>query len=180
VAAETNESGFVIDGVVYEVPGLDTLTMDEAQVLYDYSGLGLEDFAQSADETEEETKARERLFRNPGLMRALMHIAYQRKHTKLPSSQIRRLVGAANVLDALQGLTTAEPEADEIPLASTSEPNKPSSSGSLENDSSTPPSNETGGNGSPNGSDVQAGLPRATTTTRSATSSISARESSAA
>ena len=78
MVAETNESGFVIDGVVYEVPGLDTLTMDEAQVLYDYSGLGLEDFAQSADETEEETKARERLFRNPGLMRALMHIAYKR------------------------------------------------------------------------------------------------------
>ena len=48
MAAET-ESGFVIDGVVYEVPGLDTLTMDEAQVLYDYSGLGLEDFAQSAE-----------------------------------------------------------------------------------------------------------------------------------
>jgi hypothetical protein len=179
VAAET-ESGFVIDGVVYEVPGLDTLTMDEAQVLYDYSGLGLEDFAQSADETEEEAKARERLFRNPGLMRALMHIAYKRKHTKLPASQIRTLVGAANVLDALQGLTTSEPEEDEIPLGLTSEPNAPSSSGSLENDSSTPPSSVTGGNGSPNGSDVQAGLPRATTTTRSATSSTSARESSAA
>jgi hypothetical protein len=178
VAAET-ESGFVIDGVVYEVPGLDTLTMDEAQVLYDYSGLGLEDFAQSDNETEEETKARERLFRNPGLMRALMHIAYQRKHSKLPASQIRRLVGAANVLDALQGLVADAPE-DEIPLASTSEPNKPSSSGSLENDSSTPPSSVTGGNGSPNGSDVQAGLPRATTATRSATSSTSARESSAA
>ena len=179
MAAETKESGFVIDGVVYEVPGLDTLTMDEAQVLYDYSGLGLEDFAQSDNETEEETRARERLFRNPGLMRALMHIAYQRKHTKLPASQIRRLVGAANVLDALQGLVTEAPE-DEIPLGSTSEPSKPSSSGSLGNDSSTPPSSVTGGNGSPNGSDVQAGLPRATTTTRSATSSTSARESSAA
>ena len=179
MAAET-ESGFLIDGVVYEVPGLDTLTMDEAQVLYDYSGLGLEDFAQSPDETEEEAKARERLFRNPGLMRSLMHIAYQRKHKKLPASQIRSLVGAANVLDALQGLTTSEPEGEDVPLASTSEPSESSSNGSLENENSTPPSNENGGTVSTIGSDEPALIRVPTTAPRLVTSSHLPPENSAA
>lgn len=155
--------------------------MDELQVLYDYSSLGLEDFAQSPDETEEEAKERDRRFRNPGLYRALMHIAYQRKHPRIPASQVKKLVGSANVLGSLASLfVPVEEAADEIPLASTSEPAPSSPSGSLDNENLTPDSSANGGKDSTNGSDEQAVIPTPIGTTRSATSSTVSRGTSAA
>lgn len=161
VAAET---GFQIDGVIYEVPAIDTLTMDEAQVLYDYSGLRIEDFVERENETADDREQRERKFENPGFMRALMHIAYQRVHTDLRNDKVRALIGSANILQALGTLSSGE-ESEELPPASTTEPEPSSPNGSVD-------SNETSGSDSTTDSAKQDDSQEATGTGRSATLSL--------
>lgn len=117
--AET-ESGFMIDGRLYPVPDMGTFTMDEAQILYDYSNLGLEDFAAPEDETEEETERRERRLHNPGFLRALMHIAYARGNPEARPAKIKALIGNANVISAFEHLGAGEEEDDAVPPAMTS------------------------------------------------------------
>jgi hypothetical protein len=76
VAAET---GFTIDGEIYESPGLgDSLDMDEYQILYDYSKITIDDIVAAPDETDDEKDARLAKYDNPGFIRAMMHIAYRR------------------------------------------------------------------------------------------------------
>jgi hypothetical protein len=172
VAAET---GFNIDGTVYEVPMIDSLTTDEAQVLYDYSRLTLDDFVPPKDETAEEKHDREEILRNPGFLRALMHIAYQRAHPEIRAAKVRALVGAANFVSALETMGNPEPDEeggdDDVPPASTSEQPEPSPTSSLENTPSPPPTIATPGNGSANGSDAREDQPATTTASRSDTSS---------
>ena len=67
MAAETNESGFLIDDKLYPVPSVFSLTNDEAQILWDYSGLTIQDFL--------DEDADERQFDHPGVMTTLMHVA---------------------------------------------------------------------------------------------------------
>jgi hypothetical protein len=171
VAAET---GFNIDGTVYEVPMIDSLTTDEAQVLYDYSRLTLDDFVPPKDETAEEKHDREEILRNPGFLRALMHIAYQRAHPEIRAAKVRALVGAANFVSALETMGNPDEDEDgdgEVPPASTSEQPASSESSSLENTPSPPPTIATPGSGSANGSDAREDLPATTTASRSDTSS---------
>lgn len=157
------ETGFTIDGELYELPSIDTFTMDEAQVLYDYCGLTLEDFVEQQDETPEESEARERRFKNPGLLRSLMHIAYQRKHQKQNPSRVKALIGQANIITALEHLNE-DVEEDAVPLASTTEP-KPSS------ERSSAGRSESSGSGSTDASDAPGSVPASTGTSRSDTSS---------
>ena len=130
------ETGFMIDGTLYEVPDLGSFTMDEIQVLYDYSSLTLEDFIEGENETADEAEARELKLRNPGFMRALMHVAYQRGNNKLPTGRVKQIIGSANVITALETLGELEVE-DDVPLGLTSEPNGSSLKSSLENDSTS-------------------------------------------
>lgn len=119
MAAES-ETGFMIDGRLYPVPDLGTFTMDEAQILFDYSSLGLEDFATpKEDATEEELEARRRRLRNPGFYRALMHIAYARGNPKEKPATIRAMIGAANVMASFEFVNDGEEE-DALPPAETS------------------------------------------------------------
>ena len=180
MAAET-ESGFLIDGVLYEVPTLDTFDLDDAQVLYDYTGLAVEDFLVQP-ESEDETREMAQRFKNPGLIRALVHIAYQRKHPKMPAAQVRKIIGKVNQFEALMAFVGQNPEEapNESPLASTSEPAGSSQSGPLDNESSTPPTNGSGGSDSENVSDLPAAVLARTTASRSATSSTLDRGISAA
>ena len=180
MAAET-ESGFLIDGVLYEVPTLDTFDLDDAQVLYDYTGLAVEDFLVQP-ESEDETREMAQRFKNPGLIRALVHIAYQRNHPKMPAAQVRKIIGKVNQFEALMAFVGQNPEEapDESPLASTSEPAGSSQSGPLDNENSTPPTNGNGGNGSTTSSGLPAGIRGPIGTTGSGTSSISGREISTA
>ena len=53
MAAETETLKFKIGDQEYEIPLLDDFTMDEWQILYDYSGLVLEDFSPEIDCAEE-------------------------------------------------------------------------------------------------------------------------------
>lgn len=103
------ETGFTINDQVYEVPAIDSFNMDEAQVLYDYSGLVIEDFTDAEDEAVAER------FRNPGLIRALMHIAYQRKFPAMSPAKVRSLIGKANMIMALSSLPTEQQEDDARP-----------------------------------------------------------------
>jgi hypothetical protein len=163
VAAET---GFMIDGTLYEVPGLDTLTMDEAQVLYDYSGLTLEDFIPEdparPDEQSDDLRAK---LKNPGFLRALMHIAYQRGNPSLSGVKVKTLIGSASMIGAVEHLQESG-EDDALPPASTTEPDGSSPRSSVVSSVSS-------GGGSSDGSDVPAVPPEATTTMRSDTSSTS-------
>lgn len=152
------ETGFNIDGTLYELPTLDSFTMDEAQIMYDYSGLSLEDFAEPEEETAEQAAERVRRFRNPGFLRALMHIAYRRQHPKLADGEIRQLVGSANLIDALKDLAD-DGETDAGPPALTSAPGGSSPSGSDVSSGSS-------GGGSTSDSAPLAALLTATTTTR--------------
>lgn len=132
MAAETNESGFAIGGRTYPVPDMGTFTMDEAQTLWDYSGLGLEDFSVPEDEGEEEREVRLRRYRNPGFLRALMHIAYQRGNPEVRPSRVKALISNANVIAAFEGLLGPEEEDDPNPPAMTSAPEQSLPSGSAD------------------------------------------------
>lgn len=164
MAAETT-TGFEIDGKHYPVPPIDTFNMDEAQVLYDYSNLVLEDFVKPQDETPEETREREQLFRNPGLIRALMHVAYQRGNPKIPAGRVKALIGSVTIISAYESLAASAPEDGEAdPPASTTELAKPSPSDSVTSSGSS-------GDASTTDSDEPAALPEATGTTKSDTPS---------
>lgn len=167
------ETGFLIDEKLYDVPGLETFTMDEAQLLYDYSGLGLEDFmAPDEDETDDERRRREKALRNPGLLRALMHVAFQRGNPTMKPVRVRELIGKVNLVAAMEALGAGEEDDDASPPASTSEPEQSSPS-------EWPASSESSGGGSTNGSDPPDAQPTPTGTSRSDTPSTLAPTGSA-
>jgi hypothetical protein len=172
VAAET---GFMIDGTVYEVPTLDSLTMGERRVMFELSGITQEDFVREADESEDEHDARlAKLMRHPGFMESLMHVAYQRGNPTVKPGKVKMVVEGTNYLEAVSGMTGDDDEEEEaVPLALTSEPDRSSEKSSLENESSTKDSSETSGNGSESASDEQGSAPIPIGITRSDTSSIS-------
>jgi hypothetical protein len=165
VAAET---GFSIDGTIYPVPDLGTFNMDEAQVMFDYSGLSMEDFVVPEDETEDEQTARERRLRNPGFLRALMHIAYQRANPTVRPNRVKSLIGNATVIDALGSLVVDdEPEDVDVPLLDVTPQPSESSKNAWDD------SNANSGGGS-NGDSDEPDVPREPTgTTKSPTSPTS-------
>jgi hypothetical protein len=171
VDAETT-TGFSIDGKVYELPGFDTLSQDETELMYLRCGLLPEDFVPEEGETEEEHDARlAKLMRHPGFMRALMEIAYQRGNPTVKAAAVATLIGQTNRQEAMSTLVGDEPEEPEVPLASTSEPSEASARSSLSSESSTRPHSETSGDGSMNGSAQTDDQPEPTGTTKSDTSS---------
>ena len=155
MAAE-NGSGFLIDDKLYEVPSVFMLTNDEAQILYDYTGLSIDDFLAGDDVPDEEKAELQRKFKSPALLRALQEIAYQRGNPDVRPAQVKALIGAATQLSVLSGLVAdTEDEEDEqsLPPASTSEPAGSSPRSSLANEKSKKRSTAKPGNGSRNGSD---------------------------
>ena len=154
---------FVIDGREYEIPGLETFDMDEAMILYDYSGLTLEDFA--ADDDVEDEEERNRKLRHPGLLKTLLHVSYQRGNPSVGKAKVSRTVGAMNLVDALKKLAEDEQVPPTEPQSSG--PPTPSSSRSL--NGSEPSS---GADSTPS-SDVPDGTPEATGTTGSDISATS-------
>lgn len=140
--ATANEVGFEINGERYEVPTLDTITLDEERVLYLYADTVLQDFAPAhPDESNDVKRAlqvrQEQRVRNPDFKRALVHIAYRRRHPEVSDAEINQAIGTANALEVdialLRGdgsppaMSSQKPPDDK---RSTSEPSPPSSSGS--------------------------------------------------
>lgn len=173
------ETGFIIDGDRHEVPSLDTLTLDEAQVLYDYCGLTIEDFVPLLAETDEDRDELEAELanlaertKNPGFLRALMHIAYQRANPRLSAKRVKEMIGAADLVENRMALLDIPEEDDAVvPPASTSEPEKSSSKNSLENENAPTEQTESSGNLSEKSSDAPEDPDGFTVTGASTTSS---------
>lgn len=175
------ETGLLIDGQVYELPTVDSLTLDEAELMYDRCGLTQEDFVKELDETDEEHERRvAKLIRPPAYSAFLMQVAYQRGNPDAPPERVKKVLGSTNRLAAFSTLTLTVEEAGEVPLDTTSDPDRSSPSGSLERERSTKESPETSGGGSENVSVSPAGEVVNIGTTRSATSSTSVPSTSAA
>jgi hypothetical protein len=138
VAAENQPLRFKIEDVEYEVPILDDLDLDEWQILYDYTGLILEDFAPQEDEETE--KDRQRRTSQPGFTRAMLHIGYRRTHPELKPDAIKKVTGEAKLLHVLEAFGEAPDEEDETPLASTIEPEKSSPQSSVDSNETEPAS----------------------------------------
>jgi len=139
VAAETQLLKFKIDDHEYEMPMLDDLDMDEWQILYDYTGLILDDFAPKEDADEE--RDRERRTSQPGFTRAMLHIGYRRAHPDLKPDAIKQVTGEAKLLHVLEALGESAPEEDETPLALTTEPEPSSPKRPVDsNETTSPPS----------------------------------------
>lgn len=121
-------AGFLIDGKEYPIPGVDSFDMDEAQLLWDYSGLTLEDFA-AADPDDPDGEAveaeRQRKLRHPGLMRTLLHVAYQRGNPNVKPPVVKRMVGQVTLLEAVSRIAEG---GDAGPPAASESTNEPSES----------------------------------------------------
>jgi hypothetical protein len=139
--AEQEEARFKIDGHEYDIPAIDSFTMDEAQVLWDYAGLSLGDFAVDDEDPDSEQlrQAVQDKIRNPGFMRTLMHVAYQRGNPKIPAGRVKALIGQSNLVEAMAAMAELAGEDDAGPpeQSRSSEPETSSgaSSSSSNNDS---------------------------------------------
>lgn len=168
------ETGFIIDGTRYEVPTLDTFTMDEAQVLYDYCGLGIEDFVPIADPPppdenadqdakaayddllaarDRELEALNRKLRNPGFLRALVHVAYQRANPRMSPQRVKDAVGASDHTENWLAFIEDGMGDDAVPPALTTEQTPSSKKSSVVSNatSGTPSTNTSEEPGDPDG-----------------------------
>lgn len=143
------DAGIEIGGERYEVPTLDSLDMDEAQIMFDLSGVVIEDFAPAHPDSDAEEKlsvqrGQLQRVRNPSFKRALVHIAYRRKHPDLDYFAISDVIGKANALDV--SLEVLRGDDSEDPSQGSPKPHEPRSD-----------TNETSGlssSGKPSGSDT--------------------------
>ncbi len=129
---EESRSSIEIDGASYEIPRLDELDLDEEQILYDVANVAVPDFMPAHPDSPREVQNAIELVnanrtRNPAFKRALVIIAYRRKHPDLDAEQIGAMVGKIGAFDAelaLYGKARAAAEED------AAEPDPPSSSAS--------------------------------------------------
>jgi hypothetical protein len=142
VAAETVK--YKIDDQEFEFPQLDDLDMEEWEVVYDYAGLLLEDFAPVEDEKEE--TARRRRVNQPAFTRAMLHIAYRRANPDASLEEVREVALRSKLIRHMSALGENSGEDESAPLESTTKP-EPSSPGTFVN------SPDTESNGSTTSSD---------------------------
>ena len=174
------ESGFMVNGTVYPIPAFDTFDLDEAQVLYDYAGLGLEDFAVDLEDTEQVAEATQKL-KNPGFLRALVHIAYRRGNPDIKPADVKAAAAAVNYLDVFVAAIGQAADADPpVSEEQTSEDKRSSSEGSSSSESEMPPPAANGGSVSPASSGERGSGRRTTGTGVSATSSPESPEPTSA
>ena len=145
-----NPVGFVIDGEVLEVPTLDTFDMDEAQILFDLSGVVIEDFIPAHPDASPEERAavyaaQGAKIRNPAFGRAFVHIAYRRAHPDAGYDDIQALVGKSNAAKVTIAVILGGDSSEEDPSTSSPKP--------LVEKSSTNGTSEPSSSGSRSGSD---------------------------
>ncbi len=121
-----------IDGVRYPVPLLDSLDLDEEQILFDISGITQPDFMPAHPESPPDIRAAVDLaiavrIRNPAFKRAVIAIAYRRGNPGVSFDDLLERIGAVNALDAELALNGKDPYAGEE--AAEADPT-PSSAGS--------------------------------------------------
>lgn len=100
---ESEATGFVIDGVSYPVPTLDTITLDEERVLFTYADVVVQDFLPPHPDWKEhvvlayQTRQAGK-FRDPAFKRALAHIAYKRAHPEIDDVDLEAILGSLQAL----------------------------------------------------------------------------------
>lgn len=135
--AGSPESGFLIDGERYEVPLVETITLDEERILHLFAGVILEDFAPAhpnATDEERATHVREQVRKigSPDFKKAWVIIAYLRKHPDAEMEEASKAAGRSNALQVTLSLLGD----DASPPAMSSQKQPERSSGS--NGHSTP------------------------------------------
>lgn len=85
-----------IDGTPYFLPPLDTLDIDEAIVLYNYSSM-----------TFDQIWELEGL--HPGVIAGLLHVSIQRSDRALREREVREMVGKVNMMAILEEFSAVEP-----------------------------------------------------------------------
>lgn len=139
--ASKKPAQFEIDGKEYPIPDIETLNMDEAMIMYDYSGMTIDEI----DET---------IGLHPGLIAGFMHVSYSRKNPGASKAAVTRLIRGANMMDAVKQFAKKAEEAEEEDESTDSQKNKSDSSepGTKSSDesllSSEAPTTESSANGS--------------------------------
>ncbi len=130
------EPKFVIQGSDYPIPDWISFTMDESEILYDKAGVTLAD-------VDEDTRF------TPGLLAALMIVAYMRGNPSVSRKAAEAVVGGIVLADAIEhlfpdsedeaGPPSPAPSETESPGATErSDGSEPSHGDSSQNDSVTP------------------------------------------
>jgi hypothetical protein len=140
------EPKFVIQGSDYPVPEWISFTMDESEILYDKAKMTLD-------------QADEDLVFTPGLLSALMLIAYMRGNPGVSRKRAEMIIGAVPLADAIEHLAGEEEEEDAGPPSPA--PSETESPGENESSGESPPST---GEPGENGSENQAVIPLPTGT----------------
>ena len=119
--------GFEIDGEAYEIPALDTFTLDECEILWDVANMTQEDF-EPADPTWPDEKrlahaeAILEKIANPRFKRAIAEVAYRRKHPEVADELRSSVVGGANMLELSIALILGPGEVSDPTRGSENEP----------------------------------------------------------
>lgn len=130
------EPKFVIQGSDYPVPEWISFTMDESEILYDKAKMTLD-------------QADEDLVFTPGLLSALMLIAYMRGNPGVSRKRAEMIIGAVPLADAIEHLAGEDEEEDAGPPSPA--PSEIETPGETEsNDESPPSTGSPGENGSEN------------------------------
>jgi hypothetical protein len=140
------EPKFVIQGSDYPVPEWISFTMDESEILYDKAKMTLD-------------QADEDLVFTPGLLSALMLIAYMRGNPGVSRKRAEMIIGAVPLADAIEHLAGEEEEEDAGPPSLA--PSETESPGENESSDESPPST---GEPGENDSENQAVIPLPTGT----------------
>ena len=122
------DSGFVIDGIRYDIPPLDSFDIDEAQIVYENAGFVVEDLLTDPDDPDSHKRFVKNL-QNPGFVKALMVIAYLRANRDSTRRKAEDLIGKSNLMDALGSLfdslkadDVGPPEVEQQPSEGPAEP----------------------------------------------------------
>lgn len=152
MAAETEKTGWTIDGRVYEDP--EKFTTAEHRIIKRYTGL---DFVALDKKTGSDLMA------DQDFLAALMHISYRREHRDMSFDQIEEVVGDQDLETAMTTLSSGEGDVDPPALTNKSdESSEKSSTGS----------SKSSGSSSSESSDLSAKTHSVTTTAESDTSSL--------
>ncbi len=113
MSAETTDSSrsFTAGGKTYEYPDPFDLDLDEWVIIYDETGLILEDFAPFDDKKREAT--RQQQLRNPALIKALAMCGLLRADKELDLDAARELAGDMKMLAVLESLAAGVEVAEE-------------------------------------------------------------------
>lgn len=146
---------FTIHGKEYPIPTVQSFDMDEAQILWELCGFGMERFQPDENEGRYSAEAQAELVKvmiSPPFLRTLLHVAYRRGNRQASRKDIDQALGRlpfTQVLDEWSAQLLADEEDD----ASPPDPSRLMSAPPASSPRSSESSSGSSGNGSPAVSD---------------------------